>query len=300
MLMDLRQLRAAVEVARSRSFTRAAERVGVAQPALSQTIAALERELGLSLFERSSRRVRPTGAGSAFAERAARILADVDALKSEMAEHAGAVRGRVVVGSIQLFSETVLPGILAAFHRRHPDVDLVLREDVSQPMFAGLRAAELDCAIVNVDDPAAYPEFSFETLYRDELAIAVAVHHPLAKQRSTTMQALRDADWVGFRAGSGVHATLHDAAQRHGYVPRVVVESGDALTLRSLVSEGLGIALLPRSFLDEPGPPVVTVALRDTSLVRTIALATRRNAPLSAAARAFTAFVRESRAYAGR
>src|ERR1700676_4743692 len=293
--MDLRQLRAAVEVARTRSFTRAAEGLGVAQPALSQAIAALERELGLSLFERTSRRVRPTGAGAALVERAARIPADVDALRRQMVERAGAGRGRVVVGSIQLFSETVLPGILAAFHRRHPDVDLVLREDVSQPMFAGLRAAELDCAIVNVDDPSAYPEFVFETLYRDELAIAVAASHPLAKQRSTTFPALRNADWVGFRSGSGLHATLHDAAQRHGFVPRIVVESGDALTLRSLVSEGLGIALLPRSFLDEPGPPIVKVALRDPLLVRTIALATRRNAPASAAARAFTAFLREAR-----
>ncbi len=294
--MNLRQLRAAVEVARTSSFTRAAEGLGVAQPALSQAIAALERELGLSLFERTSRRVRPTGAGTAFVERAARILADVDALRSEMVEHAGAVRGRVVVGSIQLFSETVLPGILAAFHRRHPDVDLVLREDVSHPMLATLRAAELDLAIVNVDDPAAYPEFAFETLYRDELAIAVAPHHPLAAQPSTTLRALRNADWVAFRSGSGLHATLHDAARRDGFVPRIVVESGDALTLRSLVSEDLGIALLPQVFLNEPGPPVVSVALRDPPLVRTIALATRRNAPASAAARAFTAFLREARA----
>jgi DNA-binding transcriptional LysR family regulator len=92
-----------------------------------------------------------------------------------------------------------------------------------------------------------------------------------------------------------LYASLHDAARREGFVPRIVVESGDALTLRSLVSEGLGIALLPRVFLNEPGPPVVSVALRDPLLVRTIALATRRNAPASAAARAFTVFLREAR-----
>ncbi|HEY4439746.1 MAG TPA: LysR family transcriptional regulator [Candidatus Elarobacter sp.] len=290
----MRQLRAAVEVARERSFTRAAESLGVAQPALSQSIASLERELGLTLFERSSRRVRPTDAGVALVTHAGRILAHVEVLRSEMAEHAGAVRGRLVVGSIQLFSETVLPGVLAAFHRRHPAVDLVLREDVTHPMLATLRDAELDLAIVNVDDQAAFPEFAFETLVQDELAIAAAPGDPLAAAGSTTFAALRDADWVAFRAGSGLHVTLHETAKRYGFTPKIVVESGDALTLRSLVSEGLGIALLPHAFLAEPGPPVAIVALREPPLVRTIALATRRGAPASAAARAFIASLREA------
>ena len=161
---------------------------------LSQSVAALERELGLALFERSSRRVRPTDAGAALVFTRRGILAHVEALRSEMEEHAGAVRGRVVVGSIQLFSETVLPSVLAGFHLRHPQVDLVLREDVSHPMLATLGAAELDLAIVNVDDPSAYPEFTFETLYRDELAIAAGPGHALAAERSTTLEALRDAD----------------------------------------------------------------------------------------------------------
>lgn len=293
-------MRAVVEVARSSGFTRAADVLGVAQPALSQTIAALERELGVGLFERTSRRVRTTPAGAAFVDRAARILADVEALRSEMGEHAGVVRGTVVVGSLQLFSETTLPAILAAFHRRYPSIELVLREDVTHLMLPKLRAAELDVAIVNIDDPGPYPDLAIEPLYRDELAIAVAPSHPLAARRTTTMRELSDWDWVTFRSGSGVHATLFEAARREGFSPRVVVESADTLTLRTLASEGLGIALLPRTFIEAPGPPVVTVELTRPRLERAIALASRRGAASNAAARAFTRFLRDSLAQANR
>jgi LysR family transcriptional activator of glutamate synthase operon len=292
--MDLRQLRAVVEVGRSGGFTRAADALGVAQPALSQAVASLERELGVGLFERTSRRVRPTPAGAVFVERAARILSDVEALRSEMAEHAGVVRGRVVVGSLQLFSETALPAILARFHRRHPDVELALREDVTHEMLGKLRAAELDVAIVNVDDPAPFPDLAFVPLYRDPLAIAVAAGHPLAHIGTTTMAGLRDEDWVTFRRGSGLHATLLEATRREGFVPRIVVESADTLTLRTLASEGLGIALLPRMFLEAPGPHVAIVELREPKLERAIALASRRGAVPNAAARAFATFLRES------
>jgi LysR family transcriptional regulator, transcription activator of glutamate synthase operon len=292
--MDIRQVRAAVEVGRTGGFTRAAEILGVAQPALSQAVASLERELGVALFERTSRRVWATPAGAAFVERAARILSDVDALSSEMAEHAGVVRGRVVVGSLQLFSETALPAILARFHRLHPDVELALREDVTHEMLAKLRAAELDVAIVNVDDPTPYPDLAFVPLYRDPLAIAVAAAHPLARGGATTMAALRAEDWVTFRRGSGLHMTLLEAARREGFVPRIVVESADTLTLRTLASEGLGVALLPRTFLEAPGPPVAIVELREPKLERAIALASRRGAVQNAAARAFASFLQES------
>lgn len=298
--MDLRQLRAVVEVARTGGFTRAADALGVAQPALSQAIGALERELGVGLFERTSRRVRATPAGAAFVDRAARILADVEALRSEMGEHAGVVRGRVIVGSLQLFSETTLPAILATFHRRYPAVELVLREDVTHLMLPKLRAAELDVAIVNVDDPRPYPDLAIEPLYRDELAIAVAPSHPLAVRRTTTMRELGECDWVVFRSGSGLHATLLEAARRAGFVPRVVVESADTLTLRTLASEGLGIALLPRTFIEAPGPPVVSVELREPRLERAIALASRRGAASNAAARAFMHFLRASLAQGDR
>jgi DNA-binding transcriptional LysR family regulator len=291
--MDLRQLRYAVEVGRLRHFTRAAEALGVAQPALSQSIAGLERELNVTLFDRTSRRVAPTTAGSAFIDSAARILSDVDALRNAMHEHAGLLRGRVRIGTLQLFGETVLPPVIAAFHRLHPGVDIALQLAVTADMLAALRAGELDVAIVNVDDYSVHPDLRFTPLLRDELAIAVPPGHRLADRKRVKMHELRDEAFVSFGQGSGLYATLLLAAREAGFAPHVVCESADTITIRSLVSEGIGIALLTRAYLDTPGPPVVGLELLPR-LDRAIALVTRSTTAANPAARALTAFMREA------
>lgn len=290
--MDMRHLRYVVALGASRHFTRAAEALGIAQPALSQAVAALERDLGVVLFERTSRSVRPTTAGTAFLAAAARILGDVAALRDTMSEFAGLLRGRVVVGTLQVYGEMTMPRVVGAFHRVHPGVDIVLIHDMTGVMLAKMRASELDVALVNVADFTLHPDLDFVRVEDDELAIAVPPQHPLADRRTIAFEDLRNESFVSFRPGSGLHATLLEAAQRAGFTPHIVCETGDTIALRSLVAEGLGVALLSRAYLSMPGPPVAALEVTPR-LDRAVALATRAGGPVNPAARAFAGFWRE-------
>ncbi|HTV72993.1 MAG TPA: LysR family transcriptional regulator [Candidatus Acidoferrales bacterium] len=291
--MELRQLRSALALAGTRHFTHAAEQLAIAQPALSQQIKALEEELGVRLFERTSRRVRLTDAGTAFVAEARRIVDEAERLETTMREYAGLLRGRVVVGAMQLFSETMLPRLLGRFHREFPGIEIALREDVTQAMLTDLRAGSLDLAIANVADPQAHPDLLLTSLGDDEVALAVAVTHPLAERKVVRLDELRDEQFVVYAAGAGLQVQLLSAAREAGFTPRIAFESADSWTLRALASEGLGIGMLPRTFLESPGPPIGVVAL-DPPIYRSVTLAQRRASLPSRAAQVFTDFVRDA------
>jgi DNA-binding transcriptional LysR family regulator len=291
--MEIRQLRSVLALAGTRHFTRAAEALAIAQPALSQQIKTLEEELGVRLFERTSRRVRLTDAGTAFVAEARRIVDDADRLALVMHEYAGLLRGRVVVGAMQLFSETMLPQLLGRFHREFPGIEIALREDVSQAMLVDLRAGSLDLAIANIADPQAYPDLVMTSLGKDEVALAVAPTHHLAQRTVVRLDELRDEQFVVYAAGAGLQVQLLAAARDAGFTPRIAFESADSWTLRALASEGLGIGLLPRTFLESPGPPIAAIPL-DPPIYRSIALAQRRASAPSRAAHVFLEFVRDA------
>lgn len=292
--MELRQLRYAVAVARRLSFTQAAADLALAQPALSQQVAALESELGLKLFDRTSRRVALTDAGRAFVERAERILGDVAAAREEMTSYAGGLRGRVVVGTYQSFSEYRLPKLLGRFHAEYPGIEIALREGMADDLFPALASGTIDVFIGNVGETSVNvaAEFEHEPLYDDELSIAVAATHPLAARSSVAMNELRDEPWIIFRPGSQMTQRLLSTAHGAGFAPRVAFESVDTLTVRALVAEGLGIALFPRTLGNTPGPNIALVSLAPEKMIRTMSLVTRK-APYGPSAKSFINFLRE-------
>lgn len=291
--MELRQLRYTVAVARRLSFTQAASDLALAQPALSQQIASLESELGVRLFDRTSRRVILTDAGRAFVERAQSILADVAAAGEEMTAFAGGLRGRVVVGTYQSFAEYRLPKLLGRFHLAYPGIEVALREGMADELFPALAAGTIDVFVGNMreNDGNAPTEFAHEAMYEDELAIAVAASHPLASKASVPLAELRDERWVIFRPGSQMTQRLQTLARENGFEPRVAFESVDALTVRALVAERLGIALYPRALGNTPGPNVALVSL-EPKLIRTMSLVTRK-APYGPSAKSFISFLRQ-------
>jgi LysR family transcriptional activator of glutamate synthase operon len=289
--MEFRQLRAAVAVARRLSFTAAAEELTIAQPALSQQIAGLERELGVRLFERTNRRVALTDAGRAFVVRAERVLNDLDATVQEMSAYAGGLRGRVVLGTYQSFAEYTLPKLLGRFHAEHPGIDVALREGLADELVLGLRDGSLDVFVGQLSDSNVPPEgFRDEPLYEDELVVAVGAHHPLATHSAVAMGDLRDEAFVIFRPGSAITNRLTRLTREAGFSPRVAFESSDSLTIRALVAEGLGIALYPRLLGNTPGPNIALLSLlpRET---RRMSLVTR-DAPYGPAAQRFIDFIR--------
>ncbi|HEX8806434.1 MAG TPA: LysR family transcriptional regulator [Candidatus Aquilonibacter sp.] len=293
--MEFRQLRSAITIARRLSFTAAAEELSVAQPALSQQIAALERELGVRLFDRTNRRVALTDAGRAFVARAERIVADVDAASEEMSAFAGGLRGRVVVGTYQSFAEYTLPKLLGRFHTEHPGIEVALREGMADALLAALHAGTMDVFVGDVTTPSLSMQgFRSEPLYEDELVIAVAARHPLAKRASVRIDELRHESFVIFRPGSRMTARLNALAHAAGFEPRVAFESEDSLTVRSLVAEGLGIALYPRTIGNTPGPNVALLSVAPQPILRTMSLVTRAEAHGPAVNR-FIDFMREAR-----
>ena len=293
--MELRQLRYAMAVAQRLSFTQAAAALSIAQPALSQQIAALERELGVRLFERTKRRVLLTDAGRAFVSRSERILADVDRTAEEMTAYAGGLRGRVVVGTYQSFAEYRLPKLLGRFHARYPGIEIALREGMADDLLASLKSSAIDVFIGHIAETryAGDPQFRSEPLYNDELVIAVGASHRLAARRTVRMTDLRDEPFIIFRRGSSVTARLQLEARAAQFEPRVVFESVDSLTIRSLVAEGLGVALYPRMLGNMPGPSVSLLSLAPQRLIRSVALV-RRSAPYAPSAERFIDFIRDA------
>jgi DNA-binding transcriptional LysR family regulator len=296
--MELRQLRYFVAVAHKRHFTQAAEELSLAQPALSQQIQQLERELGVVLFERTSRRVRLTSAGEALLVRAERILAEVEWAQMEMQEYTGLARGRVVLGALQFLEAFRFPALLSRFHTRYPGIEIILREEATERLLELLNTGQLDLTIIQIMDESWPLELTAssivtERLLTEELVLVVAPNHALAHHQKVTVEELRDEPFVLFKPGSGLRHTIIQSSMAAGFTPRILFESGELGTIRSLVAEGLGVSVLPRSVAEAPGREVAIVSLGPPPPVRTLLLAWHTNVYHAPAAAAFLSFIRD-------
>lgn len=262
--MELRQLRYLVAIAEEGQFTRAAAREHVAQPALSQQIARLERAVGTKLVVRSSRRSTLTQAGELLVGRARRAIAEVDAASADLAELAGLQRGRVAVGAMQTMGPIDLPELITAFHRRHPGIELVVREELSDRLAALVRSDQIDLAFLSGTGGFRREGLSLRSVGERELALALPPGHRLAGRRRVRFAELEGEQFVSFGDGAALRQILFGAAREAGFVPRIAVESNEIPRVRAMVAKGLGVALLPGEELRGPGPEIATAATRPT------------------------------------
>ncbi|WP_050897313.1 LysR family transcriptional regulator, partial [Patulibacter medicamentivorans] len=249
--MELRQLQYFAAVARHRHVTRAAEALHVTQPALSQQIRRLERELGVALLHRMPKGVEPTAAGEELLARAERILAEVAGVRAEMDAHAGAVRGVVRVAAPAGEADD-LPAALAAFGAEHPGIGLALRHAAAAEAVELLRHGTVDLAVVATTPDAAVPAGLASTVLRDEpLRLLVAAEDPLGAAERIALWDVRDRPFVLAQEGSALRELAMAACAEAGFgpVPRFAI--GDPATVRHLVAAGLGVALVPRSWAGE-------------------------------------------------
>ncbi|HET6501106.1 MAG TPA: LysR family transcriptional regulator, partial [Amycolatopsis sp.] len=267
--MELRQLIYFDAVARHGHFTKAAQQLHIAQPAVSAQIRRLERELGTDLFQRTTRTVRLTPAGELLQAHVRRVLDELAAARAAVDQLSGLVRGRVLLGAVQSLEPLDLPGFLAGFHRRCPAVEIGLRSGTTNDMLGGLRAGELDLAVAPLpgEPPAG---FAGSPLFTEELVIAFPPGHELATGAPVRFSALREEPFVSLPEDSGLRATLTEAAGSAGFVPRVPFEARDYRRIAELVRHGLGVALMPRSSAGD-----VTASL-DPPLTRTVWLIRRK------------------------
>lgn len=246
--MELQQLRYVLTVAETNSFTRAAERCLVVQSALSHQIARLEKELGARLFERTSRRVRLTPAGAAFLPAARQCLDAAERAASEVAAAVGEVRGRLAVGLIPTVAAVDIPGALRDFRQRYPHVRISLRVGASEDLVEQVRDGAIEVAFLGLPTTDQPHGVEFRELGRDTLVAVVAPDHPLAGQSAVTLRRLSSEVFVDLPAKTAGRVQSDLAFEAAGLTRDVAFEVTTADFMGRLVSQGLGVAMLPSAY----------------------------------------------------
>jgi DNA-binding transcriptional LysR family regulator len=282
--VQLHQLKYMVSVAEEGRFTRAAARLGVAQPSVSSAISALEQELGAPLFHRARNEVVLTGAGEAFLPWARQVLADCEAGTAAVRDLMGLQRGRLSIGATPSLTTNLLPPVLAAFHSEHPGLELTVHEAGSQDLVRRLEEGVIDLAVVIL--PVNRPWIETSPLTEEELVLAVRPGHPLAERRAIPVSELDGVPLVMFKDGYDLREATMDACRRAGFTPVMAVSGLEMDGALALAGAGVAAAVVPESVVG-PASALRAVRFRDGALRRTIGLASRRDRPLSPAAVAF-------------
>jgi len=254
--VELRHLRYFVSVAELGSFTRAAQALAVAQPALSNQIRDLETEIGAVLLVRHRRGISLTPAGEIVLKEAREILAHAARLKRASAQAAGATGGSLTVGFIASASHFLLPQVLRALRERHPDILVEARELLSAEQVAALQNGTLDAAICR--PPIRAKTLAVVAKLNDPFCLAMRSDHPLARVREVELQAAAETDFVSFKrdqARAFFDQTLNFCTAA-GFSPTIRYEAGTIFGVLHLVAAGVGVAIVPASCGPAAGPEV--------------------------------------------
>ncbi|WP_457882522.1 LysR substrate-binding domain-containing protein [Pseudomonas aeruginosa] len=278
--MELRHLRYFIAVAEELHFGRAAERLGISQPPLSQQIQALEEEIGARLFERTNRRVELTDAGRLFLDESRQVLAQVDkAVLLACRAHLGEL-GELKIGftSSAPFTSTI-PSSIHAFRKAYPDVHLDLQEMSSRQVLKALLEESLQVGVIR---PLALPDaVLWVELFREPLVAVLRADHPLAagSEDGLAIAALAEEPFVFFPRsyGTGLYDQVIALTRQAGFSPRIAQEASEAMTIIGLVSAGLGVSILPASFRRTRVDGVVYRTLSDPEATTAVWLVRRQN-----------------------
>jgi DNA-binding transcriptional LysR family regulator len=249
--MELRHLRYFVAVAEELSFTRAAERLHIGQPPLSQQIQALEEEIGAVLFDRSRRTIRLTEAGRIFLEDALRVLA----MAANAAETARRVEqgeiGQLRIGFTKSTAFTPLfPTIINTYRTRFPKVKLVLQEMSTMRQVAALADYSLDLGFIRPLEADTSPDLFFIPLQEHPLSVVLPENHYLAKAPHVSVEDLKNEEMIMFPRDEGttLNPLIYRLCAEAGFVPKIAMEAREAATITGLVAAGCGISILPELF----------------------------------------------------
>jgi len=301
--MDVRHLSVFVAVAQELSFTRAADRLLLAQSAVSTTVRDLERELGVELFDRSHRQIRLTGAGEELLTRAQQVLEQVRELGEAVAAAATELRGAVTMGLMTGVDLVDVPGLLGRYHERHPAVAVQLRATGlgSTGLVAQLERGEIDVALLSVVDglPAT---LRGEVVASSPYVLVVPDGHPAAERDRVALGELEGESFIDLPPGYGSRRIVDDAFAHAGVSRRVLIEVADLSTAATYVPQGLGLAIVPEfaaaaasaraSAAHRTRMPVRAVPLDGAVPAFAVSLAWARRRPLSSAAQALVELLR--------
>jgi len=288
--MEIRQLLYAVQIAADKNFSRAAEKLHIAQPSLSQQLAKLEKEIGVLLFQRNTNSVEATHAGTVFVEKAQTILDMIAQLKKEMEDISQMRKGKLIVGSLPMTGAHILPRVLPVFYKLHPGIEVMLVEETTSNLEALTASGQTDISLLTL--PVIDPALSYAPLIEEEIELAVPPQHPLAalghNGEAVDIGKLRDEPFIVLKRGQGFRQLAFELCETAGFVPRVVFESSNIETVQSLVAAGMGISFVPSMIARELGSPFVPVYVKlNGAPSRMLVIAYRKGRYLSKAAEAF-------------
>jgi DNA-binding transcriptional LysR family regulator len=287
--MDIRQLRTFATIARLSNFTRAAEELHIAQPAVSMAIRKLEEELELTLFSRQDRKVTLTAEGEILLEHARRILADLEAARQEMTDLRGLEKGEVRVGIPPMMSSYFFPLIIREFARRYPGLQLSVLGEGAWRIQRLLSQGELDMGVIA---GGQLPE-TLETRHflREEVVVCLPTGHPLAERKAIPLAEFTRQPLVFFKEGYFLREMIFDKLRKGALQPQIVFETNLFTLVKSLVKGGLGISTFLRMVVT--GDPELVAVPFDPPLHLDLVIAWKKGAYLSRANHAFVDFLLE-------
>ena len=275
-MLDVRRMRVLREVAVQGSFSAAAEALSFTQSAVSQQIAALEREAGTILVQRGARGVRLTEAGEALVRHADAILARLEDAAAELEAIAGLKGGRLRMASFESAGATLMPLAIAKFRERHPAIELSMVMGEPEQTEPQLKSGELDLVVgfgarLANDDDGIERHF----LLDDPMFLVLPSDHPLANKRNLRLADLADEAWIGGAPDCECNRLIYSACARAGYAPRMAFETDDYAAMQGFVAAGVGVSLIAELGLTTIRDDILVRDLgRDTPMRKIYAAAT--------------------------
>lgn len=294
--MNLEQLRGFAEVARTGHFTRAAERLHLAQPSLSRQISTLEAELGVELFHRVRGNIALTAAGERLLPIARRMLADADTARDEMAELAGLRRGRVRLGATPTLCTSLVAEVLVEFRERYPGIDVEILERGSRSLITALMEGALDLALIvtSVSSGAARAVLEREPILSERLVVVSAADSPdpFASSAPVELRELARVPQVAFPENYDLRVAMDAAYRAEGLAPQIAVEGAEMDAALSFAERGIGVAVVP-AMVAVDRPTLRAAPFADPALTRTVSITRRADMAPTHAGAAMQALIRE-------
>lgn len=278
-MIELRHLRYFMTVAEELHFGRAASRLHMAQPPLSQQIRQLEEKLGFQLFHRTKRSVQLTEAGAVFLAECQRIMQQLDQAVQLGQQVSRGERGQLVIGFVSSAAYSVLPTLLRRFRTAAPEVSLELHELTTDQQIQWLRDRRMDVGLVR--PPIDEPDFCLMPLFEEPLVVALPQQHPLAQQPQVSLKDLAGKPFILFPRllAPGLYDQIISLCQQGGFSPTIVQEAIQMQTIISLVAAEIGVAIVPLSLQNLQRTGVVYRELQEPTPKAAIALLTRQSDP---------------------
>ena len=283
--MEIHQLQYAVAVAKYKSFTQAANAINISQPSLSLQINKLEEELGIKIFERTTRTVRLTPAGTDFIKHALRILSEVEQAKQTIQEHLSTNRGYIKVGLFPVISHYHLTTTISQFQKNYPGIKLDFIEYECEKLHSMILASEIDIAILS--ETRVDPRVQLVRLINDKLVLVTSNLHPLATRQSVLLTELANEKFIIPNQDSGLFNNFIQACHAAHFEPKILYQCNQVETILAFVCDGLGVTLLSTSVVSNYKHYDIACVPVTPTIARRISLAYLKDEKLSPALSVF-------------